>query len=67
MASESEDTVYQPKDAISQTITATMITAGAGLFAAAIRNTLTTRHLGALEAFRRVGGTTANFGSTPGE
>lgn len=60
------DTVYQPKDAISQTLTATMITGGAGVFVSAIQNTLTKQNTGALGIFTRSGGTVANFGLTPG-
>lgn len=62
----SEDTIYQPKNAVNQTVKATMITGGAGLFASAIQNTLTKENIGAFGVFTRTGGTIATFGSIPG-
>ncbi|MCJ1269700.1 hypothetical protein MMC22_009592 [Lobaria immixta] len=62
----SKDTVYEPKDAIGQTITATMITAGAGLFASAIQNSLVKQNVGALGIFTRTGGTVAVFAAMGG-
>ena len=62
----SDDTVYEPKDAIGQTVTATMITGGAGLFASAVQNSLVKENIGALGVFTRTGGTVVVFGSAPG-
>lgn len=62
----SEDAVYQPKDTIRQSVKATMITGGAGLFASAVQNTLTKQNIGAFGVFTRTGGTIATFGSIPG-
>ena len=55
---------YHPKDAISATIKATAITAGAGAFISTIQNTLTKHNVGAFGAVSRFGGTTAVFGRT---
>lgn len=53
---------YQPKDAVGQTIKATALTSGAGLFVSTIQNTLTRQNVGAFGVFTRTGGTIAVFG-----
>jgi len=59
---EPEEPRYQPKDAIGATLTATMITTGAGAFVSAVQNTLTRQNVGAMGIFSRTGTTIAVFG-----
>jgi len=54
--------VYIPKDAVSATIHATMVTTGAGAFVSTIQNTLTRQNVGAMGMFTKTGGTIAVFG-----
>lgn len=66
MASHTSDAVeevqYRPKDAIGETIKATMITTGAGAFISTVQNTLVKQNIGAMGMFTRTGGTIAVFG-----
>ena len=55
---------YQPKDAVGQTVKATALTTGAGLFISTIQNTLTRQNVGAFGVFTRTGGTIAVFGAS---
>jgi hypothetical protein len=54
---------YHPKDAVSAGIKGTAVVGGAGLFAAAVQNTLTKRNTTAFGVFTRFGGTFATFGT----
>ena len=60
--SEEDESVYKPKDAIGDMVTATMIMGGAGLTLSAIQNTLTRQNVGAWAVFTRTGGTIGLFG-----
>jgi hypothetical protein len=53
---------YAPKDTISNTIKATAVTSGAGLFISTIQNTLTKQNTGAWGVFTRTGSTIGVFG-----
>ncbi|KAJ9620993.1 hypothetical protein H2203_007580 [Taxawa tesnikishii (nom. ined.)] len=70
MASHTSDAVeevqYRPKDAIGETIKATMITTGAGAFISTVQNTLVKQNIGAMGMFTRTGGTIAVFGAMGG-
>lgn len=59
----SEEAAYHPKDAIGQSIKATMITGGAGTLVSAVQNTLTKQNVTAWGVFTRSGGTIAVFGT----
>ena len=58
----SEETLYQPKDALTAAIRSTMITAGAGALVSSIQNTLTKENVTAWGVFTRSGSTIAVFG-----
>ncbi|MCJ1236406.1 hypothetical protein MMC14_004387 [Varicellaria rhodocarpa] len=62
----SEETVYQPKDAVTAAIRTTMITAGAGALVSSIQNTLTKENVTAWGIFSRSGGTIAVFAAMGG-
>lgn len=53
---------YHPKDAVGGAIKATAITGSAGLFIAAVQNTLARRPVGAAGVLTRFGGTVGVFG-----
>jgi hypothetical protein len=57
-----EQAAFQPKDAISAAVKATLITGGAGALISSIQNTLTKQNVGAWGVFTRTGGTIAVFG-----
>lgn len=59
---DSVDGPYHPKDAIGGAIKATAVTGTAGLFIAAIQNTLARRPVGAWGVLTRFGGTVGVFG-----
>ena len=64
MASEEEEeATYQPKDAVSSAINATLVLGGAGLTVSAIQNTLTKQNVAGWGVFTRTGGVIAIFGS----
>ncbi|EME77968.1 uncharacterized protein MYCFIDRAFT_33688 [Pseudocercospora fijiensis CIRAD86] len=63
---EQEEHQYHPKDAIGETIRATLATGGAGLFVSSIQNTLKKQNVGALGVFTRTGGTIAAFAGIGG-
>ena len=52
---------YEPKDAIKAGINGALVMGGAGLFAAAIQNSLQKQNVGAFAVFTRSGGTIATF------
>lgn len=54
--------MYQPKDAVGEAIKSTLVTGGAGLFAAAIQSTMSKRNVGAFAVFTHFGSTIAIFG-----
>ncbi|KAL8700591.1 MAG: hypothetical protein Q9224_000892 [Gallowayella concinna] len=65
MASQDES-AYQPKDALSDTVQTTMIVGGAGVFVSAIQNTLTRQpNVTGWGVITRTGGTIALFGTQP--
>jgi hypothetical protein len=53
---------YQPHDALGNSIKATLVTGGAGLFISTIQNTLTKQNTGAWGVFTRTGSTIGVFG-----
>jgi hypothetical protein len=53
---------YQPKDAVQESIKASLMTGSAGLILAAVQNTMTRQNIGALGVFTRYGGTIGLFG-----
>lgn len=59
---EHEEHQYHPKDAIGDTIQATLVTGGAGLFVSSVQNTLRKQNIGAFGVFTRTGGTVGTFG-----
>ena len=59
-----ENAVYQPKDAVSASIRATLITGGAGALISAVQNTLKKQNVSAWGVFTRTGGTIAVLGMT---
>lgn len=62
MAEHEEEHSYHPQDAIGQSIKATLVTGGAGLFFSTVQNTLTRQNVGMMGVFTRTGGTVAVFG-----
>ena len=58
-----EASEYKPKDAIEQTINTTLVVGGAGLFTAAVQNSLARENLGIMGVFTKFGGTTTSFGA----
>lgn len=63
MASNTEEKVYHPKDAISASLNTTMLTGGIGLFASAVQNTLAKQNIGPWGVFTRTGSTIGIFGA----
>jgi len=63
MAPHGDDDHYQPKDAISNGIKGALITGGAGLFMAAVQNSLAKQNVGAWGVFTRGGGVITTFGT----
>ncbi|KAI9860158.1 MAG: hypothetical protein M1813_006268 [Trichoglossum hirsutum] len=61
-----EQAAFQPKDAISAAVKATLITGGAGALISSIQNTLTKQNVGAWGVFTRTGGTIAVFAAMGG-
>ncbi|KAI9738362.1 MAG: hypothetical protein M1834_008865 [Cirrosporium novae-zelandiae] len=57
----SNDMVYEPKDAVGQTINSTLITGGAGLLFAAVQNSLAKHNVSAWGVFTKSGGIIATF------
>ncbi|KAK1965224.1 Tim17/Tim22/Tim23 family protein [Colletotrichum eremochloae] len=51
-----DDDVYHPKDAIKDSIKASLALGGAGFFIAAVRNALQKQNVGAMSVFTRSGG-----------
>ncbi|KAK0649374.1 hypothetical protein B0T16DRAFT_326287 [Cercophora newfieldiana] len=66
MAPHGDDDHYKPKDAISNSIKGALITGGAGLFMAAIQNSLAKQNVGAWGVFTRGGGVITTFAATGG-
>lgn len=64
MASQGEavQEVYQPKDAISETVKVSLIMGAAGLTVSAIQNTLTKQNVSGWGVFTRTGGVIGLFG-----
>jgi hypothetical protein len=62
MAPHGDDDHYQPKDAISNGIKGALASGGAGLFMAAIRNSLAKDSVGAWGVITRGGGVITAFG-----
>jgi len=60
------DMTYQPKDAIETSIKSATMTGGAGLFLAAVQNTILRENVGAFGVFTRFGGTIALFAAMGG-
>ena len=54
--------MYQPKDAIAELYRSATITGGAGLFIAAVQNSMLRENVGAFGIFTRFGNTIALFG-----
>lgn len=54
--------IYEPKDAMAQSVRSATFTGSAGLLLAAVQNTLTRENVGAFGVFTRFGGTIALFG-----
>lgn len=54
--------VYHPKDTVSETIKATMVTGAAGLMVSAVQNSLARQNIGAWGVFTRTGSQIAVFG-----
>ena len=59
---EAEQGVYQPKDAVTLAIQATLIMGGVGFATSAIQNTLTRQNVSGWGVFTRTGGTIGIFG-----
>ena len=55
--------VYEPKDAIAQSVRSATFTGSAGLLLAAVQNTLSRENVGAFGVVSRFGGTIALFGN----
>jgi len=66
MAPHGDDDVYKPKDAISNGLKGAAISGGAGLFMAAIQNSLAKQNYGAWGVFTRGGGVITTFAATGG-
>ncbi|KAL2009844.1 hypothetical protein VTN00DRAFT_5651 [Thermoascus crustaceus] len=66
MASNTEEKVYHPKDAISASLKTTMLTGGIGLFASAVQNTLAKQNIGPWGVFTRTGSTIGIFAAMGG-
>jgi len=62
----SEGGSYHPKDALQAGLKGGLVAGGAGLFAAAIRNSLHKRNIGPWGVFTRYGGITATFTAVGG-
>lgn len=60
----SVDETFHPQDAIGGAVKNGTMLGGAGLFLAAVQNTMAKQNLGALGIFSRFGTTTALFGMT---
>lgn len=54
---------YHPKDAIGAALKASVALGGAGLFIAAVQNSIAKENVGSFGVFSRFGGTTALFGT----
>lgn len=57
MASQTEEHVYHPKDAVSGSLKTSMYTGTVGLFASAVQNTLLKQNVGPWGVFVRSGST----------
>ncbi|KAK3376761.1 hypothetical protein B0T24DRAFT_677626 [Lasiosphaeria ovina] len=66
MAPTGDDDHYRPKDAIAAGVNGALVTGGAGLFAAAIQNSLQKRNVGAWGIFTRGGATITTFTAVGG-
>ncbi|EFX00879.1 NADH-ubiquinone oxidoreductase subunit [Grosmannia clavigera kw1407] len=60
------DDVYHPEDAIKASAKGSLVVGGAGLFLAAIQNSLQKRNVGAWGVFTRSGGMVASFAAVGG-
>ncbi|EPS45423.1 hypothetical protein H072_566 [Dactylellina haptotyla CBS 200.50] len=60
------DGTYRPKDAITNTINAIMLTGGAGLVVSGVQNTLARENRGLFGVFTRTGGTIGLFAAMGG-
>jgi len=58
--------IYEPKDAIAQSMRSATFTGSAGLLLAAVQNTLTRENVGAFGVFTKFGGTIALFAAMGG-
>ena len=54
---------YHPQDAIGTMIKDSLTVGGAGLFVAAVQNSVSKQNVGAFGIFSRFGGTSAMFGT----
>jgi len=61
-----QDTIYQPKDAVTAGIKATLVTGAAGALVSSVQNTLTKQNVTAWGIFTRTGGTIAVFAAMGG-
>ncbi|KAK0611487.1 hypothetical protein B0T14DRAFT_500576 [Immersiella caudata] len=66
MAPHGDNDHYKPKDAISNGIKGALVSGGAGLFMAAIQNSLAKTNIGAWGVFTRSGGVITAFAATGG-
>ena len=56
---------YQPRDAVTAAVQASVLTGGAGLFMSAVQSSLSRQNLGITGVFTKTGGNTALFGGLP--
>jgi len=63
MAPHGDDAHYHPRDAIADGVKGTLISGGAGLFMAAVQNSLAKQNVGAWGVFTRGGGIITTFGT----
>ncbi|KIX01529.1 uncharacterized protein Z518_09255 [Rhinocladiella mackenziei CBS 650.93] len=63
---EREETTYQPQDALAASTRAALLTGAAGLFLAAVQNTVAKENIGAFGVFSRFGRTIGFFTATGG-
>ncbi|KAK3941301.1 hypothetical protein QBC46DRAFT_382855 [Diplogelasinospora grovesii] len=66
MARKGDEGHYHPKDAVAAGINGSLVAGGAGLFAAAIQNSMQKRNVGAWSVFSRSGGTMLTFAAVGG-
>ncbi|PKY07377.1 NADH-ubiquinone oxidoreductase [Aspergillus campestris IBT 28561] len=66
MATHTEEHTYHPKPTVQRALKTSMLTAGAGLFASAVQNTLTRKNVGPFGVFVRSGSTIGVFAAMGG-